>query len=123
MLRVIRNGPDRLDIEMSGRLGSRDMQQALDELLEKSHGIHAGKMLFDVIDYHLPTPAAIAIELSRLPSMLRFIGKFQRAAVLTDERWLKTLSELEGKLMPGLEIRAFPRAQRGAAEAWLEGRE
>jgi hypothetical protein len=39
--------------------------------------------------------------------------------VLTDKQWIKTVSELEGKLMPGLEIKAFDRDGRAEAEAWL----
>jgi hypothetical protein len=39
--------------------------------------------------------------------------------VLTDKKWLQKASELEGLLMPGLEIKAFDQDQAGAAEAWL----
>ena len=45
--------------------------------------------------------------------------KFDRAAVLTDKAWLQKVSELEGALYPGLEIRAFNRDQKAEAEAWL----
>lgn len=46
-------------------------------------------MLYDVIDFHLPSLGAIAIEFSRLPSMFGLIKKFRRAAVLTDKNWIK----------------------------------
>lgn len=121
MFKVTRHGANRLDIEMSGKLDAERMKAALDELTEKSKYISHGKMLYDVIDYHLPTLEAIIIEFSRLPSMFGFIGKFDRAAVLTDKRWLKKMSELEGALIPNLEIRAFSREQREEAEAWLSG--
>ncbi len=45
--------------------------------------------------------------------------KFDRAAVLTDKTWLKKVSEFEGVLYPGLEIKAFNRDQKAEAEAWL----
>jgi hypothetical protein len=51
--------------------------------------------------------------------MLRLMKKFDRAAVLTDKAWLKTVSEFEGAFFPGLEIKAFNRDQKTAAEAWL----
>ena len=76
-------------------------------------------MLYDVIDFHLPSLGAIAIEFSRLPSMFGLMKKFDRAAVLTDKTWLKKISEFEGHLFPGLEIKAFDRDQREEAEAWL----
>jgi len=119
MFRIEKVSDNQLNMEVSGKLGSEDMKRALDELVEKSKGIAHGKLLFDVVDYHLPSLGAIAVELSRLPSMLGFIRKFDRAAVTADEDWLKTISELEGKLIPGLTIKGFNRSQRVAAEAWL----
>lgn len=53
--------------------------------------------------------------------MLGLMKKFNRAAVLSDKTWLKKVSELEGLLYPGLEIKAFRRDQKAQAEAWLSG--
>jgi len=117
--KVIPNGINRLDIEMSGKLNAEDMKIAIDELVSKSKNIENGKMLYEVIDFHLPSLGAIRIEFSRLPEMLRLMKKFDRAAVLTDKTWLKKVSEFEGALFPGLEIKAFDRDQKAEAEAWL----
>ena len=119
MFMVTQKGNNRLDIEMSGKLNSEEMKTALDELVTKSKNIENGKMLYDVIDFHLPSLGAIGIEFSRLPSMLGLMRKFDRAAVLTDKTWLKKVSEFEGFLYPGLEIKAFNRDQKVEAEAWL----
>jgi len=89
MFKVTRKGTNRLDIELSGMLNAEEMKIALDELVEKSKDIQNGKMLYEVIDFHLPSLSAIAIEFSRLPSMLGLLQKFDRAAVLADKTWLK----------------------------------
>ncbi len=120
MFKVTPKGINRLDIEMSGKLSSEEMKAALDELVSKSKHIENGRMLYDVVDYHLPSLGAIVIEFARLPEMLRWMRRFKRAAVLADKRWLKKASELEGALLPGLEIKAFDRDQKEAAESWLE---
>jgi len=119
MFKVTQKGLNRLHIELSGKLNSEEMQIALDELVSKSKEIEKGRMLYDVIDFHLPSLGAIAIEFSRLPSMFGFIKKFDRAAVLTDKKWIKKVSEFEGMLIPGLEIKAFDRDQKEEAEACL----
>jgi len=119
MFKVTRNGTNRLDIEMSGKLDAESMSAALDELVSKSENIENGTMLYDIVDFHLPSLSAIGIEFSRLPSMLGLMKRFNRAAVLTDKTWLKKVSELEGALYPGLEIKAFNRDQKAEAEAWL----
>ena len=120
MFKVTLNGPNRLDIEMSGKLETEEMKKALDELASKAENIEKGKMLYDVIDYHLPSLGAISVELARLPALFKLIKKFDRAAVLTDKNWIKKVSEFEGRLFPGLEIKAFDRAEKSQAEEWLE---
>ncbi len=119
MFSVKRNGDNRLDIVMSERLDAEGMSEALDRLEQSAEGIEHGCMLYDVVDYHLPSFKAVMIEFGRLPAMMRFIHRFERAAVLTDKRWLAQLSELEGALLPWLTIRAFSHEQREAAEQWL----
>lgn len=73
-------------------------------------------MLYDAMDYHLPSLGAIVMEFSRLPSKIGLLKKFERAAVLTDKTWLKRVSEFEGSLFPGLEIKAFRRDKKAEAE-------
>jgi hypothetical protein len=121
MFKVTPNGKNRLDIQLSGKLNSEEMTVALDELVSKSEGIENGTMLYDIIDFHIPSLGAIGIEFSRLPSMFGLMKKFVRAAVLSDKTWIQKVSELEGALIPGLEIKAFDRDQKEAAEAWLSG--
>ena len=93
MFKVNQNGTNRLDIEMSGKLNAEDMTIALDELVTKSKHIENGKMLYDVIDYKLPSLGALRIEFSRFFEMLTWMKKFDRAAVVTDKTWLKKVFE------------------------------
>lgn len=119
MFKVTAAGPNRLDIELSGKLNAEDMKISLDELESKSRDIEKGIMLYEIIDFHLPTLGAIAVELSRLIPMLGFIKRFRKAAVLCETAWIQKAGELEGLLIPGLEIKAFNRDQREDAERWL----
>ena len=121
MFKVTQTGKDRLDIEMSGKLNAQEVKIAIDELTSKSKNIKNGKLLYDVVDFRLPSIGGIATEFSLLPAVFGLLKKFDRTAVLTDKAWLKKLSELEGLLYPGLKIKAYNRAQRAEAEAWLEG--
>ncbi|MDH3695328.1 MAG: STAS/SEC14 domain-containing protein [Gammaproteobacteria bacterium] len=119
MFKVEQKGANRLDIQLSGKLDTEEMKTALDELVSKSENIEKGKMLYEIIDFHLPSLGAMVIEFSRLPSMFSLMKKFDRAAVLTDKTWLKKVSEIEGALFPGLEIKAFDSDQNVEAETWL----
>ena len=121
MFRVIPNGPNRIDVEFSGKLDSEEMKAALDELISKTEGFEHGCMLYRIGDFELPTLGAIGVELSRLPELFTLIGKFDRAAVLTGKKWIQNASEIEGALIPGLEIKAFDLDEEAEAEAWLAG--
>lgn len=46
------------------------------------------------------------------------IGKVNRYAVVTDEGWIGTVARLQAALVPGLDLRIWPRAERGDALAW-----
>lgn len=119
MLKITSPAPNRVDIELDGKLDSDAMKIGLDELIAQSQGIEHGLMLYRIGDFQLPTLGAIGIEMSRLPSLLGLIGRFDRCAVLADQEWIRAVGELEGKLMPGLEIRGFAPEQEAEAEAWL----
>lgn len=119
MFSVVENGPNRLDIELSGKLDSDEMQAALDDLIGKAKGIEHGRMLYRIHDFDFPTLGAFRVEMSRLPQLFRLIRNFDRAAVLAGKKWLRTVSEIEGALIPGLKIKAFEPDQLSEAESWL----
>jgi hypothetical protein len=122
MFRVEREGPDRLHVEFSGRIDAEGMDRALNALLEAGEGMEQGRLRMTIPDYEFPSLGAIGVELRRLPSLLRFLRRFDRIAVLSPERWLRKAGEFEGRLFPGLEIRAFSPAEGAEAEAWLAQR-
>ena len=119
MFSVNRKGANRIDLELGGRLDAAEMRVLLDELIAQAQQVEQGRMLYRIKDFDFPSLGAIAVELSRLPELFGLIRRFDRAAVLTDQRWVQKVSELEGALFPGLEIRAFDLADAEQAEAWL----
>ncbi len=119
MFNVILKSPDRVDIELRGKMNTDDMKRALDDLGAKTRDIKHGKMLYRIDELALPSLGAIGVELTRLPELFKLIGKFDRVAVLADEAWIRKISELEGAFIPGLKIKGFPRNQETEAETWL----
>ncbi len=119
MFTVEVNGENRLDIEFSGKLDSDAMQVALDDLINKSQSIENGRMLYRIGDFDMPTLGAIGVELSRLPKLFKLIGKFDKAAVIANQSWIRGASEIKGALIPGLDIKAFEIGEEADAEAWL----
>lgn len=119
MLRITPNGPNRLDLELDGKLDADAMRAGLDELTRESEGIENGRMLYSIGDFDIPTFGALGVEFSRLPALFKMVKKFDRIAVLADQSWVRKVGEIEGALIPGVTIKAFERSDDGAAEAWL----
>ena len=119
MLIVTKQAPDRLDVELDGLLDAELMRIGLDDLIAKSEGIKHGRMLYRITHMEMPTGGALGVEFTRLPQLFSLIGRFERCAVLADEGWLRMAAEIEGMLIPGLTIKAFPLDEAEAAEAWL----
>ncbi len=120
MLNVSKPSANRVDIELSGALDAEAMRSALDHLIEKSEGITHGKMLYKVLDFEMPTLGAMAVELHRMPKLFTLIGRFEKCAVLSDTAWIRTAAEIEGAVIPSLEIKSFALADTKVAEAWLD---
>ncbi len=112
-------GQNRIDIEMSGKMDSADMRSALANLEMKSGHIQHGKMLYFVHDFDMPTASAMGVELKQIPQLIRTLKHFDKAAVVADKNWIRTLSEVEGALFPGLEVKAFETERASEAETWL----
>jgi len=119
MYSISRKGQNRIDLELGGRLEADDMRALLDELIAQATQVEHGRMLYRINDFDFPSLGAIGVEMSRLPALFGLIRHFDRVAVLADQRWVQKVSELEGALFPGLEIRAFDLADVDQAEAWL----
>ncbi len=120
MLSITKPAPNRVDIQVSGEIDSETMDTGLKDLLEKSADVSEGRMLYTITSIALPTFGAFGVEMQYLPKLFGLLGKFEKCAVVSDAGWVRTAAEVEGRLIPGLEIKAFMPSEHDAAEAWLQ---
>lgn len=123
MFKVKRISDGRIDVIYSGKLDSDAMKAGLDEILRTSEGIEHGRMMIHVGEFQMPTLGAMGVEMSRLPHLFRLIRRFDRAAVIAGQGWIRKASEVEGKMIPGLTIKAFDLHEAEQAEQWLDSSE
>ena len=119
MLKVSKPAAHRVEIEVSGVLDADAMQEAVAQLVEASQGVSKGRMLYRIADFAMPTMGAFAIELRNLPKLFEIVGRFEKCAVLCDTAWIRTAAEIEGVVIPSLEVRGFALSEEDAANAWL----
>jgi hypothetical protein len=101
----------KVDSEVFGQLSA-----AINAALEQ----HEQLRLYAEVD-HLGgvTPEAIVDGLGYVVRRLSLLHRFDRAAIVSDEAWVRKVGELKAQFFSSLEIRAFPRAEREAARAWI----
>lgn len=119
MFIVEKAADNRVHIEISGKITSEEMRVGIDALIASSDAVTNGEMLCLIHGFELPSLGAFAVELSRLPSLFGLIRKYDRAAVITDKEWVRKVSEFEGMLIPGFEVKSFALDEKAQAEAWL----
>lgn len=47
------------------------------------------------------------------------VPRFDRFAVVGDQRWLQVVAKIEDTLLPGVDLRAFPSTERDRAREWI----
>lgn len=121
MIRIAKTAPNRIEMEFEGdSIDETTMQNAIEEIIALSKDIEHGQLLYRLHRFPWPSLAAIGVKFGHLPELFKMLGRFDRCAVLSDEGWLRTASDIEGALIPGLEIKGFEMSQIEAAKAWLE---
>ena len=119
MFQIVVSDENRIDVNMSGKIDGNEMEAGLDELIGKSTGVTHGRMLYRIENFEFPSMRAFLAEFSRIPELFLLIKQFDKAAVIANEKWVRILSEMEGMLIPGFEVKAFKVGEEKQAEAWL----
>ena len=120
MLTITPHSHNRIDLSLNGQLDAEQMSKAIDQFVEKTKNIKQGTMLYRIEALHMPTLGAMGIKLSQLPRAFSAFRRFSRIAVLSDTQWVRNVSEIEGMLFPGMEIKAFALSEQAVAEQWLD---
>ncbi|MEM9579501.1 MAG: STAS/SEC14 domain-containing protein [Pseudomonadota bacterium] len=120
MITVTKPSDTRVDVELKGGIDANIMSAGLDRLMEVSEGMTGGTMLYTITEFEMPTIGALGIEFARIGQLFGLISKFDRCAVVSDSGWIRTAAEVEGALIPGMQIKAFEMRDRAAAETWLD---
>ena len=120
MFEINNNGQNRLDLQVSGKIDSEEMKIGLTNFIKKSDGIVNGKVFYKIDDLAMPSLATIGVKMKQRPELLSILKRFDRMAVVSDKRWLNTVADWEGALIPGLDIKGFLPEQEAEAQAWLD---
>ena len=120
MMNITKVSSNRVDVEFSGKIDSDQMTEVLNDIFSAIQDMEHGLLLYRIGELEMPTLGAIAVELKNLPKIFRMVRKIDRIAVVCDQGWIQTGAEIEGKLIPGVEMKSFDLDEEDKAIVWLE---
>ena len=102
----------------TGQLMGDDYDACIADLETRLAGFPRIAVVSDLSDMQGVSLDAVGKDLRYAASKLGEFGRFARAAIVTDKRWLVTVTELAAHLMPNTEVRTFAQDERALALAW-----
>ena len=117
---IIKVSCTRVDVDFSSKIDRDQMKEVLDNMFAEIMDMEHGLLMYRIGELEMPTMGAIAVELKSLPKIFRLVQKIDRIAVVCDQGWIQTATEIEGKLIPGLKMKSFDLDKESAAIEWLE---
>lgn len=119
MYRLSKVNGDCVVFELDGAPDAVDMENVLQEMTSMVDGQEGMSMLYKITKFEFPSLSTMAVKLSDLPRWLGVMKAISKIAVVTEKEWLRNAAEIEGFLIPGLDIKSFEFDQIAEAEAWL----
>src|SRR4051794_6057587 len=105
-------------MKVSGRVDESDIErgiQAIEAALAREQSI---SLLVEIAITGM-TAGAFTRDLGYGLGKLRDLHRFSRMAVVTGQDWLRTLAQVQDRILPHVEVRAFTPAERDEALAWV----
>lgn len=108
------------------RISHKITGNLLETIMDRLEQIMAGH---EKVHVFVEAQTIDSIELSGFPAyvsralpLFRKLRRFDRVAVVADQRWIRTGSRIESAMLPFISYRVFTPAERDAAFAWVTGR-
>ncbi len=102
--------------EVDGTVTKRDVE-ALYREVERAMGGGRVHLVGEVTGVGGFTLDALAANLRQTLGLVTKLGRVDRYAVVTDTPWIAAAARAEG-LVPGLQVRVWPTAEKAQAVAW-----
>lgn len=109
---------DVVGIRVGGNVSTEDIELAIARLEQKLDRHATVSFVAEIEDLSGVSPGALLKDITYGIQQMRHLGRFHRAAVVTDKRWLRAAVNLESRILPGVEVRPFYRRERELAYAW-----
>ncbi|MGO4573291.1 STAS/SEC14 domain-containing protein [Microvirga sp. 2TAF3] len=118
MLEILSTSEHVVALRVSGHVDRADIERgitAVEDALARQEHI----ALYVEIGMSGMTPGAFARDLGYGLQHLRELRRFARMAVVTEQEWVRRIVQVQGRVLPQIEIRIFTPGERDEALTWV----
>ncbi|WMJ73993.1 STAS/SEC14 domain-containing protein [Cytophagaceae bacterium ABcell3] len=119
---------EKLDIEkdntiafkVDGKVALKDAQEVMDTIQTQLKTSDHFKGYVEVYNFEGIEPKALWERLKfGISNFSELTNKVDKIALVTDQKWFQSLSEIIYKVIPGIELKSFSLEDAGKAKSWL----
>jgi hypothetical protein len=110
-----------IGLRLEGSIDEGGLELAFDEFRKVLEGNDKVRVYVEVADVGWESIETFFRNMRMKLELLGEIGKFEREAVVSDKGWLEIATRIGDVLLPGIDVRHFPVAEKASAMAWIRG--
>lgn len=118
MIEILASPPHVAAYRFTDQLTSTDYDTCIADLESRLARFPRIGVISDISDLHGLALEVVGKDLRYALSKRGEYGRFARAGVVTDKRWLVAVTELADRIMPRTDLRTFAQEERIRALAW-----
>lgn len=119
MISILDLGLDVIAYRVDGKVRSADIERVFQEVDMRLASGEPFRVYAEVVSIPGMTLPALLKDLKGAAKRLDTIGKLERAALVTDNSWIRMAVPFDEKTVRGVQIRVFKLAQKEEAQAWI----
>jgi hypothetical protein len=108
-------------LRLAGSIDEDGLARGFDKLREVLEGNDKVRIYVEVENLGWESVETFFRNMKMKLEVLGEIGKFEREAVVSDKGWLEIATRIGDVLLPGIDVRHFPVADRKLALEWIRG--
>lgn len=106
-------------MKAGGVITAKELQRAIDAIEAAKRAHPRVSLLAEIDDLRVMTLPALMKDIGYGLTQLGDLEHYHRAAVVTDQTWIKQIANLEERLFRVVEVRTFAKRDHAAAMTWV----
>jgi hypothetical protein len=119
MYQVERDETGLVSVTFADTVSPQEVEAAVADAYHLTMGQSRARLLLRFRDARLPGMSVLRDRLSTSPHIRPLIGRVDRAAVVTDQLWVRTVARAQALMFSRVATRDFPAAREDEARAYL----